>query len=64
MAFLESNGVHYRACCDACGKIGPLGETTRIATKEACRQGWVEATAEHLICDACAAPCSRKKAGP
>jgi hypothetical protein len=59
MAFLESNGVHYRACCDGCGAIGPLGETTTIATKEACRRGW-EGSETRLVCPACVITLRRK----
>ncbi|HXQ48517.1 MAG TPA: hypothetical protein VN842_01880 [Thermoplasmata archaeon] len=56
MAFLESNGVHYRACCDECGTIGPLGETTTIAAKAAVKLlDWVSSTPERLVCGDCAA---------
>jgi hypothetical protein len=41
MAFLESRGVHYRACCDGCGAVGPLAETVSMAEKYVLRDGWV-----------------------
>jgi hypothetical protein len=47
MAFLESRGVHYCACCDGCGVLGPLAETVSMAERYVVRDGWV--MTRHLV---------------
>ena len=56
MAFLESNGVHYRALCDGCGAIGSLGETTTIAESSMKRAGWKNIEGR-LLCERCGRIC-------